>query len=97
VITVFEAIGIILTPIYLLSMLRQVFYGTKRGQISHSRKLVDAGPREIFIVFCLMVPMIGIGIYPKMVTQIYEVRTDMVVTHFIKNDKNLTTVPTLWT
>ena len=94
IITVFEAIGIILTPIYLLSMLRQIFYGTKRGQIAHSRKLVDAGPREVFIVFCLMVPMIGIGVYPKMVTQIYESRTDMVVTHFNKNTTN--TVPTLW-
>jgi NADH:ubiquinone oxidoreductase subunit 4 (subunit M) len=41
-----------------------------------------------------MVPMIGIGVYPKMVTQIYESRTDMVVTHFNKNTTN--TVPTLW-
>jgi NAD(P)H-quinone oxidoreductase subunit 4 len=53
-------------------MLRQVFYGSKRGAITHSRSLVDAGQREILVVVCLMIPMIGIGLYPKMVTQIYE-------------------------
>lgn len=93
-ITFFAAIGILLTPIYLLSMLRQVFYGSKRGQLSHTRKLIDAGPREIFVVFCLLVPMIGIGLYPKMFTQIYEIRTDMVVTHFTGREIN---VSTLWT
>jgi len=81
IITFFEAVGIILTPIYLLSMLRQVFYGSKTGQITHLRKLVDAGPREIFIVSCLMIPMVGIGIYPQVVTQTYESRTNSVIEH----------------
>jgi len=60
VFTLLAAIGIILTPIYLLSMLRQVFYGSKGGSITHSRSLIDAGPREIFVVVCLMIPMIGL-------------------------------------
>jgi NAD(P)H-quinone oxidoreductase subunit 4 len=92
--TFFEAIGIILTPIYLLSMLRQVYYGSRQNNqltLSHQRKLVDAGPREIFVVVCLLVPMIGIGVYPKMLTQIYQTRTDQVVQQFQK-----TTQPTLW-
>jgi len=92
--TFFEAIGIILTPIYLLSMLRQVFYGSRQNNqssFSHQRKLVDAGPREIFVVVCLLVPMIGIGVYPKMLTQIYQVRTDEVVQQFQKTNQ-----ATLW-
>ena len=84
-------------PIYLLSMLRQVFYGSKRGSITHSRSLIDAGPREIFVVVCLMIPMIGIGLYPKMVTQIYEVRTNAVVEHIHQSRDYVATKSTLWT
>jgi NAD(P)H-quinone oxidoreductase subunit 4 len=100
VLTLLEAIGIVLTPIYLLSMLRQVFYGSKRGDavgIGHSRTLIDAGPREIFVVVCLMVPMIGIGLYPKMLTQIYEARTNAVVEHVQKSRDYVATKATLWT
>jgi NAD(P)H-quinone oxidoreductase subunit 4 len=97
VFTLLAAIGIILTPIYLLSMLRQVFYGSKRGSITHSRGLIDAGPREIFVVVCLMIPMIGIGLYPKMVTQIYEVRTNAVVEHIHQSRDYVATKSTLWT
>jgi NAD(P)H-quinone oxidoreductase subunit 4 len=94
--TLFEAIGIILTPIYLLSALRQVFYGSHRGQITHGRKLVDAGPREIFIVACLMVPMVGIGVYPKMLTQIYEPRLVAVVEHVKQTTASDIAKPTFW-
>jgi NAD(P)H-quinone oxidoreductase subunit 4 len=97
VFTLLAAIGIVLTPIYLLSMLRQVFYGSKRGSITHSRSLIDAGPREIFVVVCLMIPMIGIGLYPKMVTQIYEVRTNAVVEHIHQSRDYVATKSTLWT
>jgi hypothetical protein len=34
----------------------------------------DANPREIFITACLLIPIIGIGFYPKLVTQIYDVK-----------------------
>ena len=97
IITLFEAIGIILTPIYLLSMLRQVFYGSKQGSITHSRSFIDAGPREVFVIVCLMIPMIGIGIYPKMVTQIYETRTNAVVEHVQQTSGYFATKSTLWT
>jgi NAD(P)H-quinone oxidoreductase subunit 4 len=76
VFTFFEAVGIILTPIYLLSMLRQVFYGVNSNE---TLQFVDAGPREIFVIVCLIIPIIGIGIYPKMVTQIYEVKTNAII------------------
>lgn len=66
------AVGVILTPIYLLSMLREIFYGKENKELVEHEKLVDAEPREIFIIACLLVPIIGIGLYPKLLTQIYD-------------------------
>nr|YP_009240190.1 NADH-plastoquinone oxidoreductase subunit 4 [Sciadopitys verticillata]AMO00715.1 NADH-plastoquinone oxidoreductase subunit 4 [Sciadopitys verticillata]BAW34609.1 NADH-plastoquinone oxidoreductase subunit 4 [Sciadopitys verticillata]BCK60778.1 NADH-plastoquinone oxidoreductase subunit 4 [Sciadopitys verticillata] len=66
IITVITAIGMILTPIYLLSMLRQIFYGYKVLNIPNPY-FKDSGPREIFILICLFVPIIGIGLYPDLV------------------------------
>jgi NAD(P)H-quinone oxidoreductase subunit 4 len=101
-----SAVGLILTPIYLLSMLKQVFYGAKtlpmcdvvpfcdmndldlkiQGNDEPScfgnncdlpiqAKFDDAGPREILIAVCFLVLIIGIGFYPKLVMQIYDVKT----------------------
>ncbi|MDX2256243.1 MAG: NAD(P)H-quinone oxidoreductase subunit 4 [Pseudanabaenaceae cyanobacterium bins.39] len=69
------AVGVILTPIYLLSMLREIFYGQENKELSSHQNLVDAEPREVFIIACLLVPIIGIGFYPKVVTQIYDSTT----------------------
>ena len=64
-ITLGIAIGIILTPIYLLSMLRQMFYGYKLFYVSNSNFFdSDLGSREFFLSICLFFPIIGIGIYP---------------------------------
>jgi len=79
VIILLAAIGVILSPIYLLSMLRTVFYGQEKLQEQSDwvaeLRLVDAKPREAFIALCLIVPIIGIGIYPKLATQTYDVKT----------------------
>ncbi|MFW6315778.1 MAG: NAD(P)H-quinone oxidoreductase subunit 4 [Cyanobacteriota bacterium] len=69
------AVGLILTPIYLLSMLRQVFYGNANSGIIIEKYLGDAKPREVFITACLLLPIIGIGFYPKLATQTYDVKT----------------------
>jgi NAD(P)H-quinone oxidoreductase subunit 4 len=69
------AIGVILTPIYLLSMLREIFYGKENEELVSHQNLIDAEPREIFIIACLLVPIIGIGLYPKMLTQVYDSTT----------------------
>ncbi len=66
------AVGVILTPIYLLSMLREILYGPENKELVEHTKLIDAEPREVFIIACLLVPIIGIGLYPKIVTQIYD-------------------------
>nr|YP_010419844.1 NADH-plastoquinone oxidoreductase subunit 4 [Leucosyke puya]USG53545.1 NADH-plastoquinone oxidoreductase subunit 4 [Leucosyke puya] len=60
------AIGIILTPIYSLSMLRQMFYGYKLFNVPNSY-FVDSGPRELFVSISILLPVISIGIYPDFV------------------------------
>lgn len=75
VIVFLMAVGVILTPIYLLSMLREIFYGQENKELVSHQALIDAEPREIFIVACLLIPIIGIGLYPKMLTQVYDATT----------------------
>ncbi|MBD2433827.1 MULTISPECIES: NAD(P)H-quinone oxidoreductase subunit 4 [Fischerella] len=94
------AVGLILTPIYLLSMLRQVFYGSdvapacvisdagSQNQdneeavcfgtncvLPTEAKFSDAKPREVFIAACFLLLTIGIGVYPKLATEMYDVKT----------------------
>lgn len=75
VVVLLAGVGLILTPIYLLSMLRQVFYGKQNSGLVIEKYLGDANPREIFITACLLIPIIGIGLYPKLLTQTYDVKT----------------------
>ena len=70
-----SAVGVILTPIYLLSMLREILYGPENKELISHEKLVDAEPREVFIIASLLIPIIGIGLYPKIVTQMYDSTT----------------------
>ncbi|MGL6345002.1 MAG: NAD(P)H-quinone oxidoreductase subunit 4, partial [Waterburya sp.] len=76
------ALGLIMTPVYLLSMLREIFYG-KENTFLEDKKITwsDAQPREIFITACLLIPIIGIGLYPKLATQTYDVKTTQVAIH----------------
>ena len=74
VVVLLSAIGLIVTPIYLLSMLREMFYGEEREELKGGF-LLDAKPREVFITVCLLLPVIGIGLYPKLLTQTYDVKT----------------------
>ncbi|MGF1492945.1 MAG: NAD(P)H-quinone oxidoreductase subunit 4 [Microcoleaceae cyanobacterium] len=69
------AVGLILTPIYLLNLLRQVFYGEASQGLVIEEYLGDAKPREVAIAACLLLPIIGIGLYPKLATQTYDVKT----------------------
>ncbi|MDJ0690610.1 MAG: NAD(P)H-quinone oxidoreductase subunit 4 [Xenococcaceae cyanobacterium MO_188.B32] len=97
-----SAVGVILTPIYLLSMLRQLFYGNEATLtcvmgnssfqdssnnneepacfgnscvIPSEAPFNDAQPREIFIAACFLVLIVGIGLYPKMATRMYNTTT----------------------
>ncbi|MGL5032233.1 MAG: NAD(P)H-quinone oxidoreductase subunit 4, partial [Microcystaceae cyanobacterium] len=100
-VTVFlAAIGLVLTPIYMLSMLRQLFYGTNAPLVCglegssqkhlnevpavcfgtscvlpEDAKYADAYPREIFIAACFLLPIIAVGFYPKLATNVYDATT----------------------
>jgi NAD(P)H-quinone oxidoreductase subunit 4 len=73
------AIGVILTPIYLLSMLREIFYGKENAELVAHSQLVDAEPREIYVIGCLLVPIIGIGLYPRLMTDTYRATMEALV------------------
>lgn len=75
VVVFLAAVGVILTPIYLLSMLREIFYGAENKELVAHEALIDAEPREVFIIACLLIPIIGVGLYPKILTQIYDAKT----------------------
>ncbi|MEA5517286.1 NAD(P)H-quinone oxidoreductase subunit 4 [Nodularia sp. UHCC 0506] len=81
VVIVLSAVGVILTPIYLLSMLRQVFYGEQNAELHLDTVVADIKPRELFITACLIIPIIGIGFYPKLVTQTYDVKAVELAAH----------------
>jgi NAD(P)H-quinone oxidoreductase subunit 4 len=83
VVVLLAAVGVILSPIYLLSMLRVVFYGKENQELSAQVSFTDARPREAFIALCLLVPIIGIGLYPKLATQTYDAKT-VAVTHEVR-------------
>ncbi len=106
-VTVFlAAVGVILTPIYMLSMLRQIFYASDANPscdvnpscdisdislksqgnqevvcfgtnciLPSEAEFSDARPREVFIAVCFLVPIIAIGAYPKLATNIYDATT----------------------
>lgn len=71
IIVFLAAVGLIITPMYLLSMLREMFYG-KEGAAVEGQVFLDMKPRELFIAASLMLPIIGIGFYPKLITQTYD-------------------------
>jgi NAD(P)H-quinone oxidoreductase subunit 4 len=73
------AIGVILTPIYLLSMLREIFFGKENAELAAHTHLVDAEPREIYVISCLLVPIIGIGLYPRLITDSYRASVEALV------------------
>jgi NAD(P)H-quinone oxidoreductase subunit 4 len=52
--------------------LREMLYGPENKELVDHTNLIDAEPREVFIIACLLIPIIGIGLYPKLVTQIYD-------------------------
>ncbi len=72
---VLAAFGLILTPIYLLSMLRRMFFGNDSTAAVVVDPWQDIKPRELAIAACLLIPIFGIGFYPKLATQTYDVKT----------------------
>nr|YP_010273348.1 NADH-plastoquinone oxidoreductase subunit 4 [Ipomoea biflora]UKO31756.1 NADH-plastoquinone oxidoreductase subunit 4 [Ipomoea biflora]BDR62203.1 NADH-plastoquinone oxidoreductase subunit 4 [Ipomoea biflora] len=75
------AIGIILTPIYSLSMSRQMFYGYKLFNAPNS-SFLDSGPRELFLSISILLPVIGIGMYPDFVLSLSVEKVEVILSNF---------------
>nr|AKZ22070.1 NADH dehydrogenase subunit 4 [Penstemon angustifolius] len=80
-ITLVMAIGMILTPIYLLSMLRQMFYGYKIFNVPNS-SFFDSGPRELFLSIAIFLPVLGIGMYPDFVFSLSVEKVEVILSNF---------------
>ncbi len=59
---VFAISGVVLSAVYMLWMVRRVFFGPLVHEAN--RKLLDLGLREKLVATAMVVPMIWIGIYP---------------------------------
>ena len=70
---VLAAIGLVLTPIYLLSMCRRVFFGPRIPALAFVK---DMRPREAAIGLTLLVPTLVIGFWPRIAMDLYEASTD---------------------
>ena len=81
-ITLVTAIGMILTPIYSLSMLRQMFYGYTLFNTPNSY-FFDSGPRELFISISILIPVIGIGIYPDFLLSLSVDKVEAILSNFL--------------
>nr|YP_010756799.1 NdhD [Hermannia pinnata]UNV38517.1 NdhD [Hermannia pinnata] len=81
VITLGMAIGVILTPIYSLSMSRQMFYGYKLFN-APSSYFFDSGPRELFVSISIFLPVIGIGIYPDFVLSLSGEKVETILSNY---------------
>ena len=60
--TVLAATGVILSAVYMLWMVRRVFFGPVEHEAN--QKLLDLSLREKLVAAALIVPMIWIGVYP---------------------------------
>nr|YP_009669118.1 NADH dehydrogenase subunit D [Guaiacum angustifolium]QCW94117.1 NADH dehydrogenase subunit D [Guaiacum angustifolium] len=80
-ITFVMAIGMILTPIYSLSMIRQMFYGYKLFSASNSY-FFDSGPRELFISISILLPVISIGIYPDFIISLSVDKVEAILSKY---------------
>ena len=66
------AVGLVLTPVYLLSMCRRVFFGPRIPALA---QVGDANPRELVIALSLLVPTLAIGFWPQLAIGLYEPTT----------------------
>lgn len=89
-ITILESLGIILTPIYLLSMVRQMFYGAKASL--ETKMIYDASPREVFVLISLILPVLGIGFYPNLVIPLWASKVEAISSIAVESRSSYPTI-----
>ena len=60
-------------------MLREIFFGQENKELVNHANLVDAEPREVYVISALLVPIIAIGLYPKIMTDTFQNSIDALV------------------
>jgi NAD(P)H-quinone oxidoreductase subunit 4 len=70
---VLAAIGLVLTPVYLLSLCRRVFFGPRIPALA---VVGDMRPRELLIGLTLLIPTLAIGFWPRLAIVVYEASTN---------------------
>ena len=70
---VLAAIGLVLTPVYLLSLCRRVFFGPRIPALA---VVGDMKSRELVIGLTLLVPTLVIGFWPRVAIGVYEGSTN---------------------
>ena len=69
-------------------MLREIFFGKENPTLVQERNLIDAEPREIYIIGCLLLPILGIGLYPRLITESYLASINNLVDRDLNAVKN---------
>jgi NAD(P)H-quinone oxidoreductase subunit 4 len=77
---VLAAIGLVLTPVYLLSLCRRVFFGPRIPALASTG---DMRPRELLIGLTLLVPTLVIGFWPRVAIDFYEASTNALSTQLL--------------
>ncbi len=80
---IIAAIGLVLTPIYLLSMCRRVFFGPRIPALA---LVDDMNPRELSIGLCLLFPTLIIGFWPRIAIDLYEASTNALAERLISHN-----------
>nr|AUG32829.1 NAD(P)H-quinone oxidoreductase subunit 4 [Paulinella longichromatophora] len=75
-------IGLVLTPIYLLSMCRRVFFGPRIPALA---VVGDMAPREVTIGLILLVPTLVIGFWPRVAINFYVISTNALSSYLMDN------------
>ena len=67
--TLIAVVGVVVTAGYILWMIQQAFYGPPREQYNGVK---DADGLEKFYMYVLVVAIIGVGVYPAVLTDIFK-------------------------
>ncbi len=80
---VLAAIGLVLTPIYLLSMCRRVFFGPRIPALANVEEM---NPRELTIGLSLLIPTLVIGFWPRIAIDLYQSSTNALAQQLLTNN-----------
>ncbi len=76
------AIGLVLTPIYLLSMCRRVFFGPRIPALA---TVEEMNYRELTVSLSLLIPTLVIGFWPRIAMDLYETSTNALAQNLLSN------------